>query len=142
MKMESLNLAVVWKLPVLFICRDNRWAVINFPDRGGITLVEIHVYGKLRRYVTQKRAGQDNVIRFSPEPDDTIASILEKVGIPVEEIYSIFLNAKLLAAKSGMARWIGYQQARTDIFDWNLKIPIKAGDRLGLFGRDMAALVV
>jgi len=68
--------------------------------------------------------------------------MLEKVEIPVEEIYSIFLNAKLLAAKSGMARWIGYQQARSDIFDWNLKIPIKSGDRLGLFGRDMAALVV
>ena len=33
-----------------------------------------------------------------------IASILKKVEIPVEEIYSIFLNAKLLAAKSGMAR--------------------------------------
>jgi hypothetical protein len=82
------------------------------------------------------------VIRISPEPDDTIASILVKVEIPVEEIYSIFLNAKLLAAKSGMARWIGYQQARTDIFDWDLEIPINPGDRLGLFGRDMAALVV
>lgn len=105
-------------------------------------MVEIHVYGKLRRHVAPERAGQDNVIRISPEPDDTIVSILEKVEIPVEEIYSIFLNAKLLAAKSGMARWIGYQQARTDIFDWDLKMPIKTGDRLGLFGRDMAALVV
>ena len=105
-------------------------------------MVEIHVYGKLRRYVQQKQTDQDNVIRFSPGSDDTIASMLEKVEIPVEEIYSIFLNAKLLAAKSGMARWIGYQQARSDIFDWNLKIPIKSGDRLGLFGRDMAALVV
>jgi len=105
-------------------------------------LVEIHVYGKLRKYVTPNRAGQDKVIRISPEPDDTIASILEKVEIPVEEIYSIFLNAKLLAVKSGMARWIGYQQARTDIFDWDLEIPINTGDRLGLFGRDMAALVV
>ncbi len=105
-------------------------------------MVEIHVYGKLRRYVHQKQTDQDNVIRISPEPDDTIASILVKVEIPVEEIYSIFLNAKLLAAKSGMARWIGYQQARTDIFDWDLEIPINTGDRLGLFGRDMAALVV
>jgi acetoin:2,6-dichlorophenolindophenol oxidoreductase subunit alpha len=25
--MESLNLAAVWRLPVLFVCKDNRWAV-------------------------------------------------------------------------------------------------------------------
>jgi TPP-dependent pyruvate/acetoin dehydrogenase alpha subunit len=27
MLMESMNLAVVWKLPVLFICKDNTWAI-------------------------------------------------------------------------------------------------------------------
>jgi pyruvate dehydrogenase E1 component alpha subunit len=27
MVMESLNLAVVWRLPVVFVCKDNRWAV-------------------------------------------------------------------------------------------------------------------
>jgi TPP-dependent pyruvate/acetoin dehydrogenase alpha subunit len=27
MMMESLNLAVVWKLPVLFVCKDNDWAI-------------------------------------------------------------------------------------------------------------------
>lgn len=27
MLMESLNLASVWRLPVLFVCKDNRWAV-------------------------------------------------------------------------------------------------------------------
>ena len=27
MAMESLNLAAVWRLPVLFVCKDNRWAV-------------------------------------------------------------------------------------------------------------------
>jgi pyruvate dehydrogenase E1 component alpha subunit len=27
MVMESLNLASVWRLPVLFVCKDNRWAV-------------------------------------------------------------------------------------------------------------------
>ena len=41
-----------------------------------------------------------------------------------------------------MARWLGYQQVRPDPFDWNLSTPVKPGDRIGLFGRDMAALVV
>ncbi len=27
MLMESMNLAVVWKLPLLFVCKDNHWAV-------------------------------------------------------------------------------------------------------------------
>ncbi len=27
MMMESMNLAVVWKLPVLFVCKDNDWAI-------------------------------------------------------------------------------------------------------------------
>jgi pyruvate dehydrogenase E1 component alpha subunit len=27
MLMESLNLSVVWKLPVLFVCKDNEWAI-------------------------------------------------------------------------------------------------------------------
>ena len=27
MAMESLNLAAVWRLPVVFVCKDNRWAV-------------------------------------------------------------------------------------------------------------------
>ncbi len=27
MAMESLNLASVWRLPILFVCKDNRWAV-------------------------------------------------------------------------------------------------------------------
>ena len=27
MMLESLNLAVVWKLPVLFVCKDNDWAI-------------------------------------------------------------------------------------------------------------------
>jgi pyruvate dehydrogenase E1 component alpha subunit len=27
MLLESFNLAVVWKLPVLFVCKDNEWAI-------------------------------------------------------------------------------------------------------------------
>lgn len=105
-------------------------------------MIEIHLYGKLRRYSRHGQGGQDNVIRISPEADDTIASLLAQVEIPVEEIYSIFFNSKLLAARTGMARWIGYQQVRDNPFDWDLNIAVQSGDRIGLFGRDMAALVV
>lgn len=29
MLLESLNLAVVWNLPVLFVCKDNQWAILT-----------------------------------------------------------------------------------------------------------------
>jgi hypothetical protein len=54
----------------------------------------------------------------------------------------VFLNHKLLATRSAMARWLQYRQVRSNPFDWDLTVPIQSGDRLGLFGRDMAALVV
>lgn len=35
MLMESLNLAAVWRLPVVFVCKDNGWAVTSRP--AGLT---------------------------------------------------------------------------------------------------------
>lgn len=32
MLMESMNLAVSWKLPVLFVCKDNQWAIATVTD--------------------------------------------------------------------------------------------------------------
>ena len=102
--------------------------------------VDIHLYGKLRRF--GRAAGEGHILQVEPRAGETLDTMLERLKIPTTEIYSIFLNSKLLAARSGMARWLGYQQVRADPFDWNLNIPIQAGDRIGLFGRDMAALVI
>jgi len=33
MLLESMNLAVVWKLPVVFVCKDNQWAITT-PSRS------------------------------------------------------------------------------------------------------------
>jgi TPP-dependent pyruvate/acetoin dehydrogenase alpha subunit len=53
MLMESLNLAVIWRLPILFVCKDNEWAITthsssvtggNLIDRAksfGIPTVEV-----------------------------------------------------------------------------------------------------
>jgi TPP-dependent pyruvate/acetoin dehydrogenase alpha subunit len=34
MLMESLNLAAVWKLPVLFVCKDDGWAITTKPGQS------------------------------------------------------------------------------------------------------------
>lgn len=105
-------------------------------------MIEIHVYGKLRRYAKDSRPSSKSVIHVQPESGDTLESILHKTGIDPEEVYSIFLNAKLLATRNTMARWLKYEQIRTNPHDWDLSIVVKDGDRLGLFSQDMAALVV
>lgn len=102
-------------------------------------MVEIRLYGKLRRYAGDS---PDGIIRVSPEPDESIEFLLKRLDIPLEDIYTIFYNSKLLAARSGMARWLGYQQVRSTPFDWDLSQTVALSDRIGLFGRDMAALVV
>ncbi len=105
-------------------------------------MVEIRIYGKLRRYAQDIPTDSDNVIRITPDSDETLDLLLTRLGIPLAEIYSIFFNSKLLAARTGMAKWIGYRQVHSDPFDWDLKVTVKSSDRIGLFGRDMAALVV
>ena len=102
-------------------------------------MVEIHLYGKLRRFADDNPA---SIIRIKPDSNETLESLLNRMGIPLNDIYSIFYNSKLLAARSGMASWVGYPQVGSSPFDWDLNIPVRSSDRIGLFGRDMAALVV
>ncbi len=105
-------------------------------------MVTIHLYGKLRRYVKESEALQGNVMKVAPKSDETLEQLLARVGIPLDEIYNIFFNSKLLATHSPMAHWMRYQQVHANPLEWRLDIAVKAGDRIGLFGRDMAALVI
>ena len=105
-------------------------------------MVEIHLYGKLRRYGKGRGSDDENVILINPVDGDTISSLLFKTGIPVDDIYHVFFNWKLLSTHNTMAGTLGYRQARENPNDWDLSVPVKAGDRIGLFGTDMSALVV
>lgn len=103
-------------------------------------MVEIHVYGKLRRFVKDARTDHQSILVLEPHPDETIALLLAQAGIPVDEINHVFFNAKLLASRSRVAPFLGYLQSRSNVLDWNLEVPVANGDRIGLFGTDMAVL--
>ncbi len=47
MLLESLNLAVIWKLPLLFVCKDNRWAITSPSQEltGGSIFDRAHGFG-------------------------------------------------------------------------------------------------
>ena len=105
-------------------------------------MIEIHLYGKLYKRFANDKHLEGNVLRLSPEPGETMASLFERTGIAMQDVYSLFLNARLLATRSNMVRWLGYQQAGDDPLSWDMTVRVSSGDRIGVFGRDMAALVV
>ena len=82
-------------------------------------MIEIHLYGKLRRFASQRSPMEDSIILCDSKDDDTIRSLIIRVGIPLEEVgTNIFLNGEL----SGLGR---------KVID---------GDRLGIFPDDMQLL--
>ena len=56
-------------------------------------MVEIHLYGKLRRLAPNSRAAEDTVIRIEPEEGESLRSLLTRAGISIEELYHISSTA-------------------------------------------------
>ena len=106
------------------------------------TLVEIHLYGKLRKYAPDPHADRENVLRVALDTGETIRTALERAGIAKDEVCHIFLNGALFSTHNSMAPWLGYRQAQADVHQREADVALKPGDRLGIFGHDMAALVV
>lgn len=106
-------------------------------------MISIYLYGKLRRHAPDPRPSGNSVIEVEAIEDETLQMLLDRVGIDAEDLYTIFINHKLLTSRTKYARFLGYQQVRDDTCQsWDLNVVIEDGDRLGLFGRDMSGLVV
>jgi hypothetical protein len=103
-------------------------------------VLEIHLYGKLRRYAGDYRPGQSIVLHLEPRSEETLTLLLERAGIPAGEIAHVFINARLLSTRTAMAPLYGYPQQRESVFDWDLGVPVGNGDRIALFGTDMPML--
>ena len=81
-------------------------------------MVEVHLYGKLRRLAGCQETTSDCIAFLSVTDGDTIADVLSRLDIPFEETSNLFLNGQL-------------------------SLPTRAvqpGDRLGVFPNDMALL--
>ena len=82
-------------------------------------MIEVHLYGKLRRFTDNQDPTRDSIVYILVEEGDTIEDIIRRIGIPFEEIGSnIFLNGEYSA----------------------LERKVKDGDRLGVFPDDMQLL--
>lgn len=103
-------------------------------------MVEVHLYGRLRRYAPDSRPDRESVVQLELQPGETVETVLERLGISPAEVYHVFLNGALLSTHNSMAPWLRYQE--TGARGQGLAVPVYPGDRLGLFARDMALLVV
>jgi len=82
-------------------------------------MIELHLYGKLRRFTDNQDPSCDSIVSVPVKEGDTIEKIVRRIGIPVEEIgNNIFLNGEYSA----------------------LERKVKDGDRLGIFPDDMQLL--
>ncbi len=82
-------------------------------------MIEVHLYGKLRRFSDNLDPTRDSIVNLPVEEGDTIEDIIRRIGIPNEEIGSnIFLNGEYSA----------------------LKRRVRDGDRLGVFPDNMQLL--
>lgn len=82
-------------------------------------MIEVHLYGKLRRFTNNLDPSRDSVIRLPAAEAATIEGIVRQIGIPREELgNNVFLNG--------------------EYSDFTRKV--KAGDRLGIFPDDMQLL--
>jgi hypothetical protein len=102
-------------------------------------MVDVHLYGTLRRYAVDSRPDQESVVRLDSRPGETVGTALERLGISADEVCHVFLNGALLSTRNSMAPWLNYRWAGGGK---GLDTLVRAGDRLGLFANDMGLLVV
>ena len=84
-------------------------------------MIEVHLYGKLRRFTNNEDSTRDSIAYIPVEEGDAIKDTIRRIGIPIEEVGStIFLNGEYSP----------------------LERKVKGGDRLGIFPHNMAMIIV
>jgi len=84
-------------------------------------MIEVHLYGKLRRFTDNLDPARDSVIHVRVVKGDTIGDVARRIGIPREQIgTNIFHNGEYCT----------------------LERKAQNGDRVGLFPPDMSILMV
>ena len=82
-------------------------------------MLEVHLYGKLRRFTDNQDVTRDSVVCVPVGDEDTIGDVVASIGIPSEEVGSnLFLNWEYSA----------------------LSRRVQDGDRLAVFPDDMQLL--
>jgi hypothetical protein len=82
-------------------------------------MLELHLYGKLRRYADRSDPTSESIRREAFFEGDTLGSVIDRIGIPANDLGSnMFVNGRYADRSSAL----------------------RDGDRIGLFPDDMQLL--
>lgn len=85
-------------------------------------MIEVRLYGVLRRYAENKEVTGDSIVYVPVEEGDTVQDVLRRIGINPQEVSNIFINGTYSRTALGSE--------------------VKDGDRLGVFPKNMGLLYV
>ena len=116
---ESLSLASKWKLPLLFVCENNKWAS-QIPDTTGLTVKDI--YKKMAAYDMPGEVVDGNdVVAVNEKAGELIAKIRSGSG-------PILLECKTYRWRSHFES-MPDPRPREQIEEWKKKCPVAAMER-------------
>jgi hypothetical protein len=106
-------------------------------------VVEVRLFGDLRRYVKGSRPATDTVLHLPMGEANTVGQVFARVGIDPAEVGNVFINGRLLP-RSTYPITLGYRLVTEGPLtpERYLGTPIRTGDRVGIFPRNMSAVVV
>ncbi|MDD4903262.1 MAG: MoaD/ThiS family protein [Candidatus Bipolaricaulis sp.] len=82
-------------------------------------MIDVHFYGKLRRFASNRAPNSDSIVRLPHRDGDTVGSVVARLGIPEAELgANLFVDGRYATLQS----------------------PVADGARLGLFPDDMQLL--
>ncbi|MCL5265788.1 MAG: hypothetical protein M1343_11480 [Chloroflexi bacterium] len=83
-------------------------------------MIEVHLFGKLRRFGPHADKDRECVIQTSADATTSVGELLISLGIPLEEVSNVFLDGVYTRAA--------------------FEKPVAGVARIGLFPRDMCLL--
>jgi hypothetical protein len=106
-------------------------------------VVEVRLFGNLRRYAAGARPTTDTVLHLAVDEARTVGQVFARVGIDPAEVGNVFINGRLLP-RSAYPITLGYLLAADGPLtpEKYLGTPVQAGDRVGIFPRNMGSVVV
>ncbi|MBN2229211.1 MAG: MoaD/ThiS family protein [Candidatus Thorarchaeota archaeon] len=78
-------------------------------------MIEIHLYGLLRRIVPYSSASDDTILTIGPVEKEVLHQLIERIGLDISALGDCFINGRLALFSD----------------------EIKSGDRVGLFPFNM-----
>ena len=108
-----------------------------------VSNIELRLFGHLRRYAAEQPARSGMAIHLPGDGQETVGQILARLGIEPAEVGNLFINGRLLP-RSVYPITLGYPLAAGTPLspEGYLDTPIRPGDRLGIFPRNMSSVVV